>query len=170
MGVCVLQFDSTTPPTAIDAYVIRTDKRVGKYERVTDDDRRRMHTLWFNVRQTVEQYKPARIAVEAYTVYRASQGGHRGNGSGWKALYGYLLTMGVAFEREIPVSIYQPADLHRRVGSAEQRSKWAVEQAVGKRVAGITALLAGIPATEREHAADACGHAFMAWEDMCSNG
>lgn len=165
LGVGVLRFDTDQPnvaPEVLDAYVVKTKKSKGP---VLADDLQRMHQLWMNVEQSVQEFKPDVMGVEAYTVHKPGQGGHAGKGVGWKAIYMYSMTCGIAFAHGIPIRNYMPADLHRRIGVSQRASKASVEAGVRRITANIDALLEGIPGGSHEHACDACGHGLMALTD-----
>jgi Holliday junction resolvasome RuvABC endonuclease subunit len=165
MGVGVVETDSPNAPKVVEAFVVKTIKGKGS-GKITDDDVRRMQILWLNIEQSILEYKPDVIGVEVYTVYKPSQGGHRGKGTGWKALYAYAMTCAMAFKHDIPVLPFMPADLHRRVGNPKEASKFAVQQGVNRRTAGLQTVLDNIPISQHEHAADACGHGLMALSDF----
>lgn len=171
LGLAVLEYEpSAGPPRVIEATVVTTTKS-SKAERTTEDDVQRMQTLWRNIEQFVVQYKPDVIGVEVYTVYKPTQGGHKGKGAGWKALFAYGMACGAAFAHDIPLRVYLPSDLKRRVASRVDASKLDVERSLYNLTSNLPTILAGIPPSAHEHAADAVGHALMAltdWHKDCT--
>lgn len=160
MGLAVVEFDGTTP-TPVDAWVIATHKGRSGADRVTEDDARRMQMLWFAIDSAIAEHHPDVIGVEAYTVYKPTQGGHAGKGAGWKAIYAYAMACSAAFAHGLEVRVYLPSDLKRRVGRATDASKGAVQQALVASMPAAAAVFERTAATNREHAADAMGHALM---------
>ena len=164
MGVSVLEWNGPgTPIQAIAGYVVSTDKKDA--DRVTSDDTRRMRMLWMNLEQTIKTYQPHIIGVEAYTVYKPTQGGSQGKGTGWKALFAYAMTCTMSFSHNIPLKVFMPTDLKRRVASKVDASKVDVERALAARGIDLSAVLADLPGGKHEHAADAAGHGLMALAD-----
>lgn len=171
MGVGVLEWDPTpandepscpaNKPRVLEAYVVATSKS-HRAERVVQDDVRRMQELWLNLRQSVTEHNPDVFGVEAYTVYKPTQGGHAGKGAGWKALYAYAMTCAIAFEVDRPIYSFRPADMKRALAANVSASKVDVEQALYLQVTGLEEALAGLPTNVHEHAADAVAHALLA--------
>lgn len=161
MGVAVTEFDGEGPPRLLDAYVVSTKKSTNKARKVADDDIDRMNLLWLSVQESVTEYKPDVVGVETYTVFRRGQGGH-GAGAGWKALYGQVLTVGIAFHHGIPVFAFRPTQMKRAVAGWESAAKVDVEQGVRKVVANLDEFLGRIPENMHEHLADACGLSICA--------
>lgn len=165
LGVGVLRINAESPPgtlpEVVEAYVATTQKS-RRARRITDDDVRRMQALWLNIFQTIDEYKPQVIGVECYTVYKPTQGGHAGKGSGWKALFAYAMTCAVGFGADIPVLAFTPTELKRGVCGRPDADKLDVEQGLYTKVSGLQQALAGLPAGMHEHAADAVGHAYLA--------
>lgn len=167
MGLAAVEWSpgDDSLPRVVAAATVKTAKQ-RRAARVCDDDVRRMHILWQNIIQYLDEYKPDVVGVETYTVYKPSQGGHAGKGTGWKALYAYSMTAALGFERSIPVRPYSPTDLKRRVASNTGASKIEVERALQQRVVGLEDALASIPPSQHEHASDAIGHALLALSDQ----
>lgn len=160
MGGAVLSFDEDPAlPSLLDLYVISTTKNASRSRRVTDDDLDRMNLLWLNINQSVVDFKPDAIAVESYTVFRPGQGG-QGKGAGWKAIYAYAMTCAVGFHYGLPVYVFRPTDMKRRVANNQSASKQDVEAAVRRQVSNLDEYLQKIPSAKHEHAADAVGHAL----------
>lgn len=88
----------------------------------------------------------------------------RGRGAAAKVLAVQGLVCRAAFEREIQVLPFSPADLKRRATGVSGGSKDDVMRGLAKIVDAFDAGLSYLPATHRNHAADAVGHALMALE------
>lgn len=160
--MAVLDYTPGEKPKVVIATVVVTNKGTRGTERISFDDVRRMQLLWMNMEQFAVQYAPDVMGVETYTVYKPTQGGHAGKGTGWKAGFGYALACGVGFAHDIEVIPFLPADLKRRVAGHKSADKLDVEQALYGRVTGLEDALEGIPPRFHEHAADAVGHGLLA--------
>lgn len=159
MGVAVVDEHRNV----VDAFVVGTKKTSNKARRVTDDDVDRMNLLWLNINQAVIDHQPEAVGVETYTVFKPGQGGH-GKGAGWKAVFAYAMTCSVAFSYKIPVYAFRPTDLKQKVAGWTSAGKQDIEDAVRRSVGGAAEALDRIPASAREHAADAIGHALLTLE------
>lgn len=149
-------------PNVVMATVVVTEKAVRGHDRISHDDVRRMQLLWMNLQQAVIEYAPQIIGVETYTVYKPTQGGRAGKGTGWKAGWGYALACGAGFAHNIEVIPFQPRDLKRRVAGGQSAGKLDVEEALYDRLTGLEDALADLPPNKHEHAADAAGFALLA--------
>lgn len=156
VGVAVLEEGAR--PCVLEAYVAATTKGKGKR---TDDDVSRMRMIWANIAHTFEEYQPQTIAVEAYTVFKGTQGG-QGRGAGWKAIYAYSMTCALGFSKGVKVMSFMPSELKLGVTQNKSAGKYEVEHALYDLVDGMREKMDQTPPGDREHAADAIGHAFLA--------
>jgi hypothetical protein len=116
--------------------------------------------------QQITGETPFLVGVEAYRPFKGRMGGNA-----WKSAVGYGLASGFARARGWPLHVFLPDDLKRAFGlggrkipGTNQRvkvSKREVEVAVCRKVDGLAELLDKLPKAQREHAADAAGHAYL---------
>lgn len=165
MGVAVVETVDGQLPKVLDAYVVGTKKTTSKSRKIVDDDVDRMNLLWLNLHETVHEFQPQCVGIETYTVFKPGQGG-QGKGAGWKALYAFAMAAAIGFELKIPVFSFRPSDMKRQIASVITASKDDVEAAVRRQVQNLDEFLSLIPAGNREHAADAVGHALCALARM----
>lgn len=88
----------------------------------------------------------------------------RGKGAAAKVLSVQGLVCQAAFDRNLPVLPFTPADLKRRATGGKAASKEDVMRGLASFVSGFDAGLAYLAPTHRNHAADAVGHAVLALE------
>lgn len=88
----------------------------------------------------------------------------RGKGAAAKVLAVQGLVCEAAFSRNVPVLPFTPADLKRRATGGKGASKEDVMRGLAKFVHEFDSRLSYLPATHRNHAADAVGHAVLALE------
>ena len=154
---------STEPPVCLHASVIQT-KKSGKKQmrglRVSADDARRVREFWKGLSAIADEYCPTVLAFEVYAPYR-SQGG-----SAWKTgrIEGAIQMFG--FDRGYAVLPFLPLDLKKGICGVQNASKDDVLHAVSERVVGLDKFLQRIHLKLQEHAADAAGHAYLAFEEM----
>lgn len=161
VGVSVLE-TTETRPRVLDMYVVGTSKGEGKR---TDDDVARMQLIWANLERTFNEFAPQMVAIEAYTVFKPGQGG-QGKGAGWKALYAYAMACALGFSRGVVVRSFMPAELKLGVTQSRTAGKSEVEQALYGLVDGMSTFLDVTPPQDREHAADAVGHALLGIREL----
>lgn len=165
MGVAVIETVEGALPRVLEAYVVATKKNSSKTRKVVDDDVDRMNLLWLNLHESVHDFDPIAVGIETYTVFKPGQGG-QGKGAGWKALYAFAMAAAVGFERKMKVYSFRPSDMKRKITGVVTSSKDDVEAAVRERVSNLDEFLETIPVNNREHAADAVGHALCALDRL----
>lgn len=165
MGVAVVETVEGELPRVLDAYVVGTKKTTSKSRKVVDDDIDRMNLLWLNLHESAHEFQPNCVGIETYTVFKPGQGG-QGKGAGWKALYAFAMAAAIGFEHKIDVFSFRPSDMKRQITGVVTASKDDVEDAVRAKVQNLDEFLSLIPSNNREHAADAVGHALCALTRM----
>lgn len=143
--------------------VIRTkkaDKKALRSLRVTADDSRRLKEIYNGLSDITDEFEPHALAFEVYSPY-GKQGG-----SAWKAsrVEGGVQVFG--FDRGMLVLPFLPQDLKRALCGKASASKEDVIDAMSLKVENVENLLQALPKTQREHAADAAGYAYLAFEEM----
>ena len=174
MGITILEQEQGSRPRALLAKVVETEKLAGKRKalmetRVSTDDQRRLSELWYGLEESVQdpEKRPFLVGLEAYRPFKG-----KGGGNAWKSAIGYGLASAWARHRGWPLMVFLPDDLKRAFGLGGQRipgtkkrvkvSKEEVEAAMCKKVDGLRELLDQLHKDDREHAADAAGHAYLA--------
>lgn len=163
LGVVILEQEQGSRPRSLWAKVATTEKRSGKKKvltetRVSVDDQRRLTELWEAMMLAIrgEGYRPFVLAVEAYRPFTG-----RGGGNAWKAAVAYGLVSGFARAQGWPCMVFLPDDLKRAFTLSRSSSKQEVEDAMCQKVDGLREMLDVLPKDQREHAADAAGHAYL---------
>ena len=163
MGVAILVKAENQAPVCHRAGVIRTAKAKKKdlrNIRVAADDSRRIRELHNGLADLATAFSPQALAFEVYSPY-GKQGG-----SAWKSsrVEGGVQLFGL--ERGMLVLPFHPQDLKRAICGKVSSSKDDVIREMSVKVANLEAMLAQLPKTMREHAADAAGYAYLAFEEM----
>ena len=159
-------------PMAKLATVIRTEKAKKKSRgslRVSDDDLRRYREHWDGVCQIFNEHQPHALGVEVFQPgFRGKKAGKQIGGSAGAvktmAVYGGLIFW--ALTMSMFVAPFLPGDLKRRFCGKLAASKQDVISEMCQLVANLEDVLAGVPKTQREHVADAAGHAFLVLEEI----
>lgn len=168
MGITILEQEQGSRPRALVTKVVETEKMAGKRKalvetRVSTDDQRRLSELWCGLEDSVAECvalvgeRPFIVGVEAYRPFKG-----RGGGNAWKSAIGYGLVSGWARGHGWPLMVFLPDDLKRAFTLSRSSSKQEVEAAMCKKVDGLRELLDQLHKDDREHAADAAGHAYLA--------
>jgi len=164
-GVAILQRRSPSSPVqAIAVKFLGTAKATKKARnnlRVSADDFRRYKELWSMLEDLRIVHAPYAVGVEAYMPQ-----GPRGGGQASKTLAVYGGVLWWALSRGLFVAPFVPSDLKKRFGGSKSASKEAVEAGLCREVEGLKELIVKIPKTQREHVADAAGHAFLVLEEV----
>lgn len=163
MGVAILTKRLNERPVCHLARVIRTQKAKKKDlrgMRVSADDSRRIRELHNGLVDVVSEYSPQSLAFEVYSAY-GKQGGNA-----WKSsrIEGGVQIFGL--ERGMLVLPFIPHDLKKAACGRVSASKQEVIDALGEMIVNLEALLASLPKGVREHAADAAGYAYLAFDEM----
>jgi len=127
---------------------------------VTADDSRRMREIWNGLADLAVKWAPQALAFEVYSPYRAQ------GGTAWKAarIEGAVQMFGL--ERQMLVLPFLPQDLKRGFCGRASASKEAVLEALCSKVENLEQMVQTFPRTQREHVADAAGHAYLAFEEV----
>jgi len=173
-GVVILErLSPGTSPMAKLAQVIRTEKSKKKVRgslRVADDDLRRYREIWAGADQLYAEHQPHALGVEVFQPgFRNKKTGkdNRGGTAGAvksMAVYGGFIFW--ALSRGMFVAPFLPADVKRRFCGNLSASKQDVISEMCQVVAGLEEVLAGVVKSQREHVADAAGHAFLVLEEI----
>lgn len=163
VGVAVLE-ESKVQAKITVLRVLKTEKGSKKELRtlrMSADDSRRLQELWQHLSTLVRAYKPRALAVEAYSPFTG-----RGGGNAWKTsmVYGLVHGLGLAFD--IPVFPFLPADLKRKFGMKASATKQDVADGLATFVPSVREALERLNKTDREHASDAAGHAYLAYAEV----
>jgi len=162
-GVAVLRKYADQSVECLHAGVIRTEKSSKKdlrSLRVSADDTRRMKELHVGLAGIADAFDIQVLAYEVYSPY-GKQGGNA-----WKASRAEGGVQIFGLERGMVVLPFLPQDLKRAFCGKVSASKDDVIEAMSKKVKSLEAMLLQLPKTMREHAADAAGHAYLAFEEM----
>jgi Holliday junction resolvasome RuvABC endonuclease subunit len=163
MGIAILEQLQNQRPRVLHLSVTATEKQSNRkalvVTRVSTDDQRRLSELWEALGDAagVPERRPFILAVEAYRPFSG-----RGGGNAWKSAVGYGLVSAFARAQGWPCMVFLPEDLKRAFTLSRSSSKQAVEDAVCEKVDGLRESLDDLKESEREHAADAAGHAYLA--------
>lgn len=125
------------------------------------DDARRLKGIHQAVTQLVAKWCPHVVAVESYAPLVGKQGG-----SAWKTSMVYGMIYGLALSANRPVSANRPQDIKRAFSHKDDRSKLAVQAWLCGVVPNLAGMLEAVPASKREHLADATAHAMLALDAM----
>ena len=162
-GVVVLEKQMGQKPSCLYAGVIRTKKAEKKDRRglrVTADDSRRMREVWNALVYHYASFEPQVLAFEVYTPYRAQ------GGSAWKAARVEGAVQMFGLERGMLVLPFLPQDLKRNFCGKLSASKGEVQEAVVMKVESLDVAIQKLSKGMHEHAADAAGHAYLAFEEV----
>jgi Holliday junction resolvasome RuvABC endonuclease subunit len=127
---------------------------------VTDDDQRRYKEIWSELSRIRAMFSPYAIGVEAYRVT-----GARG-GNAWKAAVVYGGVIFWAHTTNLYVAPFLPSDLKQRFCGSQKASKENVEESLYSMVDGLETTIQTIPKGQREHVADAAGHALLVMQEV----
>lgn len=139
----------------------KASKKLRRLLRVADDDQRRIRDLYYALAQAEAAWDVHAIAYEVYAPFKGRMGGNA-----WKAARVEGLVQGFGLGKELLVLPFLPQDVKRAFCGQVQASKEDVIAAMRKKLAGFNELIDQIPEGDREHAADAAGHAYLAFEEM----
>lgn len=143
-------------PRLADLGVIRTAK--GRASLLaTEDNAQRCREIWRALREMVQTWRPAALAVE-------SQSWPRNAGTTAKCGMAWGLVFAIAEQHGLPVVHTSPKEIKRRVADRADASKEDVQRALEGRP-GFHHLAqaleaAGLPSSMHEHAVDAAAAAF----------
>ena len=142
----------------LDTKLLTTKKGTGKRVRdfrVSDDDLRRMTEIYQAIAGIVAQHNPSAIAYEVYSAY-SGQGGNA-----WKVarVEGIIVSVGLRYR--VVTFPFVPQDLKRNIAGKLSASKKDVEKQVCLSVDGAKEAIDALAKTNREHVADALGHAYL---------
>lgn len=160
-------------PTAMAAQVIRTEKAKKKVRgslRVADDDARRYREIWAGLDGLYDEFQPHALGVEVFQPgfkSKSKKGGQAGGTAGAvKSMAVYGGTIFWALSRGMFMAPFLPADVKRRFCGKLSASKQDVISEMCQLVANLEEVLAGVIKSQREHVADAAGHAFLVLEEI----
>ena len=128
--------------------------------RVTNDDSRRYKEFWAVLHSLGSKYQPYAVGVEAYRMMPG------GSAAAAKTMGVYVGIQFWGWTRGMYVAPFLPNDLKKRFCGKQSASKFAVEQAICQEIYGLAELLSSIAKGQREHVADASGHAVLMLEDV----
>ena len=143
-----------------DAVRVVTTKKATKKERrelrTSADDVRRARKLWDGISDIAEN-----IDAVAYEVYTPFQGRTRRTANGTKVALACGLALGFGFSADVPVIPVLPADVKREVTGHVSASKQRVAELLTLNITGLGDQLGALRKTQREHASDAAGVAYV---------
>lgn len=158
-GVSVLEAEIDNPkPRCLALELMRTSKRhqdpKDAVPGVTDDDRR-IEMMRVALGGYLERWHPTVVAMELYRPFGAP------NSSGWKTALVYGLISGMVRAHGAWLLSFTPQAMKKKVTGIAAGKKEAVIERVSGIVSGSKSLLDYFPAGQREHLADATGHALL---------
>ena len=119
-----------------------------------------MKEIWTGFSRIYDLFSPQALAYEVYTPYRAQ------GGSAWKAARVEGAVQFFGLDRDMIVLPFLPQDLKRGICGNVSASKQDVIDAISSKVPNLGPMIEELPKTIREHAADAAGHAYLAFEEI----
>lgn len=122
------------------------------------DDLRRTISLWNRVKCLVSEYHVDSAVLEAPSLPRHARTQYV-LGLAYGALYAALVG------RRLGVHLVSPRELKRRVTGCPRAPKDAVEDRVRAEILGSGPILDSLPASVRDHAADAAGAVLAYWRE-----
>lgn len=129
--------------------------------RVSVDDSRRLGEFCARVGDAMDEHKVRAVAIEVFTVVPGKMAG-----GAIKTAMVYGALYGLARARACLWLPLVPGDLKRGLCGLKSASKSQIQHAVTERVPEAGQVLAGIPKTKREHAADALAAAIVGQAEM----
>jgi len=128
--------------------------------RIADDDQRRIKELYDATVATLKKYKAHGIGVESYTPHGPMGGG------AWKVGNVAQSIVCLGWSLGFRPMLFRPDDLKRTFLGRNKGTKLDVQVALYEHVDGLEKALMRFPETNREHLADAVGHAVLALDEM----
>lgn len=156
-GVAVMEMGDAEPQV-LHLGVIKTAKASKKDRnglRVSVDDQNRLSVIWDRLIDVCDEFRPHVFAFEVFSP-------RPGRVTGLKTMLVCGMVQGLAKHYGRPLFPFIPADIKIDLTGKKTSSKEAVEDALSVAVGGWDAMMAPIPKGQREHAADAAGHAYLA--------
>lgn len=132
--------------------------------RVSDDDNRRLTEIHHVVVRLLCELNPTVVGIETY-VPLVNKGG---NGA-FKVAIVYGLVQGLAISANRPVYGFTPQDIRRSLLGTQTGTKQDVQVGLRRVITGVDEALERHPRGQREHVADAMGHAYLALEHSRMN-
>jgi Holliday junction resolvasome RuvABC endonuclease subunit len=158
-GVSVLEVEIANPkPRCLALELMRTSKQTldpkDAVPGVTDDDRR-IEMMQKALSSYLTSWQPTVVAMELYRPFGAP------NSSGWKTALVYGLISGMVRAHGAWLLSFTPQAMKKKVTGIPAGKKEAVIERVSGIVTGSKSLLDYFPKGQREHLADATGHALL---------
>lgn len=148
--------------------LIKTKKATKKLRgnlRAATDDQNRYREIWLALNRILDrfEFKIKAIGIETYSVYGARAG------NAWKTAIVFGGIVFLAFCEGIYVAPFTPLDLKRCFCKCSGASKQDVEKALSPYVNGFSSEILRYVKTNREHIADATGHAYLVLKELEEN-
>lgn len=155
-GVSVIEVELKNPkPRCLALELMRTSKQRITLDPGETDDDRRLETMRQALQGYLERWQPTAVAKEIYRPFGAP------NSSGWKTALVDGLVSGMVRAHGAWLLSFTPQAMKKLVTGLPTGPKDAVIKSVGGIVEGCQSLLDYFPAGQREHLADATGHALL---------
>ncbi|KAK1548583.1 hypothetical protein Q3G72_008817 [Acer saccharum] len=155
-GVSVIEVEIAKPnPRCLALELMRTTKQRMTHNPGETDDDRRIEIMRQSLKAYLERWQPTVVAMELYRPFGAP------NSSGWKTALVYGLISGMVRSHGAWLLSFTPQAMKKLVTGKHVGKKEAVIASVGDIVTGCKTLLDYFPAGQREHLADATGHALL---------
>jgi len=166
-GVAIVARETSSAPLRVLHGSVITTKPLPKKHRrqfrKTNDRQRRHKDIWNQLCALTGQFEISAVGVEAYIV----NPGQRGSIQGVQALGIYCGVLWWAWERQLYVAGFLPADLKKRFCGKQSASKEEVAKAIQHGVVGLPGILSGLKNEKlEEHVADAVGHAVLVLDEI----
>lgn len=155
-GVSVIDAAIAQPtPRCLALELMRTTKQQMTHKPGETDDDRRIEIMRQSLKAYLERWQPTVVAMELYRPFGAP------NSSGWKTALVYGLISGMVRSHGAWLLSFTPQAMKKLVTGKHVGKKEAVIASVSDIVTGCKTLLDYFPAGQREHLADATGHALL---------
>lgn len=158
-GVSVIEAEIARPkPRCLALELMRTTKQRMTHDPGETDDDRRIEIMRRSLKEYLERWQPTVVAMELYRPFGAP------NSSGWKTALVYGLICGMVRSHGAWLLSFTPQQMKKLVTGKHVGTKEAVINSVSTIVDGCKTFLDYFPGGQREHLADATGHALLGME------
>lgn len=164
MGLAVLE-KGLGPAKILEAMTVKTQKGSKKDlrgMRISSDDQRRLREIHNALCDVTARFEPHALAYEVYSPH-GPQGG-----SAWKSCRAEGMVQCFALERSMLLLPYIPHDLKMGVTGKLSASKTDVQWSLTEKFPAFEGFMRKMNKGLREHAADAVGYAYLAFEEIAN--